>query len=67
MSNESFAFRVRSLMGLASVILFCTVNRSSVWQEVCVFSSDLQTVDMMPVLLFILHMLICGDCIDMNA
>ena len=28
-SNESFAFRVRSRMELASVILFCTVNRCS--------------------------------------
>ena len=50
---KSIAFWGCSLMGLASVILFCTVNRSSVWQVVCDFSVDSKTGGMMPVLRFI--------------
>ena len=50
---KSFAFRIYSLIELASLSLFCTVNRSSVWQVVCDFSVDSKTVGMMPVLRFI--------------
>jgi hypothetical protein len=50
---ECLAFRGCSRMGLASVSLFCTVNRSSFWQKVCDFSVGSKTVGMMPVLRFI--------------
>jgi hypothetical protein len=47
---ESLAFQDCSLMGLASVSLFCTVNRSSFWQEGCDFSVSSKTEGMMPAL-----------------
>ena len=64
---KSLAFRGCSLIGLALVSLFCTLNRSSVWQVVYDFSVDSKTEGMMPALPIIPDQLRCYDCQDLNA